>query len=110
MRTYPLHRDNGKVYGFEISNMWVTVGTIKRILRPVDGVSNVKRARKNDYRATFVYYGEPVAVWEPWGDSSRYAVVPINDDSDINLEPIHEAFRLYKGPIASLWSRVAGGT
>ena len=106
MKTYPLHREDGKLHAFEIPNMWVTVGAIKRLLRSVDGVSDVKRTRTDDFRATFIFHGEPMAVWEPWGDNSRYVVVPINDESEVNLDSLHDTFKRHKRSIARLWSRV----
>ena len=108
MKTWPQYRDDGSLVAFEITSSWVTFRPLFKILRSVDGVTNIQRNRFDDHRITFQMHGEPIAIWEPWGDNSRYLVAPTNDESTINLESLHESFKRHKRPIASLWAGITG--
>ncbi|RLE27688.1 MAG: hypothetical protein DRJ65_02105 [Acidobacteria bacterium] len=108
MRTNLVSRNDGSIHGFEISSLWVTFGPLYRLLRSLEGVSDIKRDQFDDYRITFTLHGEPMAIWESYGDSSRYMVVPIDEYNEPNLDTLHDAFRNHQGPIAKLWSAVTG--
>ena len=107
MKTYPLHRDDGTLYGFEIPSSWTTFGPLFKILRSVDGVSDVRRQYFKDDRIVFDYHGEKFVVNEPWGDSSRYWVG--SEKGHVTkqaIEPIHEAFDKYETLFQSLLRNV----
>jgi len=108
MKTWPQYREDGSLAGFEITSTWVTFRPLFKILRSVDGVTDIQRNRFDDHRITFQMHGEPIAIWEPWGDNSRYLVAPTNDESVINLDSLHESFKRHNEPIAALWTRMAG--
>jgi hypothetical protein len=106
MRTYPEFRADGSLRYFEVSSAWLVFGPLLRILRSVPGVSQVRRRWFNDDRVTFEYLGIPAVVHEDYGDSSRYWVGLRDPESSpqVDISPIHEAFRRYRGfLIVTLW-------
>ena len=107
MKTWPQYRDDGSLAGFEITSSWVTFRPLFNILRSVEGVTNIQRHRFDEHRITFLMHGEPIAIWEPWGDSSRYFVVPTDDESELDLDSLHEAFKRHKSLLAKLWASVS---
>jgi hypothetical protein len=106
MKTYPILRDDGSLAAFEVTSMWVTFRPLYRVLRSIEGVTDVQRRYFSDDRVSFLYREEMFVVNEPWGDSSRYWVGP-RDATTLDITPIHEAFRQYLAPAARVWSRVA---
>ena len=106
MKTYPIRRENGSVRGFEITSTWLALGPLLRLLRNTPGVTNVRRQWFNDDRIVFELQGKSAVVNEPWGDNSRYWVGLQEPDSspDIDISPIHEAFKEYRGfLVVTLW-------
>ena len=105
MKTYPITRPDGSLRAFEITSAWVSFRPLYRILSSVQGVSDVKRNWFKNNRIIFKYRGEPFVVNEPWGDNSRYWVGPEDPDaSELDITPLHQAFRNYCGVIAKVWS------
>src|SRR5437016_3983549 len=101
MKTYAYRRDDGSLRGFEISNVWVSMLALKRILRSVQGVSDVRRRFFSDDRIEFVLHGETCVVHEPFGDNSRYWIGPANaGTSTLDIAPLHDAFEQYQNPIS----------
>jgi len=92
MKTYPLRRDDGTMYAFEIENAYASPWALAKVLRPLPEVSAVRVRRmfveSTDGRVFFTYRGEPFVVWEMFGDNSRYWLGPEGDsDQDVvNLE------------------------
>lgn len=99
MKTYPIYSENGQLKGFEITSSWVRFGPLLRILRSVDGITEISRKCFNENRVSFKFYGRNAVINEPWSDNSRYWVGLENPDEnkDIDISPIHEAFRRYRG-------------
>ena len=107
VKTYPIKRPDGSLLAFEITSAWVTFRSMFRILRSVEGVTNVRRKWFNEDHATFLYLGEPCIIWEPWGDSDRYWVGPKEAaTSKLEITPVHTAFQQHKGALERLWSVV----
>ena len=103
MKTYPILKDDGTMRGFEITSAWVTFRPLYKILRSIDGVTDVRRQRFNEDHLVFNYYGEPFLVNEPFGDNSRYWIGPKDpDNSQHDMNPIHKAFQQYRSPVARL--------
>jgi hypothetical protein len=65
MWTHPIYRADGSLHAFEIRNAFVWTGTIAKLLRSVDGVTNVEKSRKDDFRVEFLFRGQPYAVEDP---------------------------------------------
>jgi hypothetical protein len=108
MKTWPQYREDGSLASFEITSSWVTFRPLFKILKSVEGVTDIQRNRFDEHRITFLMHGESIAILEPWGDSSRFLVVPADDESAVSLDSLHEAFERHKGPIASLLARLTG--
>ena len=82
MRTYPIidEKKGANSFAFEVENAYVRPRTIARLLKEVDGVTDV-RVRKlfdssADTHVQFKYLTQHYMVWEPYGDSSRYWIGP----------------------------------
>jgi hypothetical protein len=99
MKTYPIYMETEKLRGFEITSSWFRFGPLLKILKSVEGVTDVKRQWFNDDRVLFKFYGKNGIVNEPFGDNSRYWVgLEYPDESpDLNISSIHEAFKNYNG-------------
>jgi hypothetical protein len=107
MKTYPILKDDGTMRGFEITSAWVTFRPLYKILRSIDGVTDVHRQHFNEDHIIFNYYGEPFLVNEPFGDNSRYWVGPKDPDtSQHDMTPIQNAFQRYNGPMVCILSRI----
>ena len=97
MKTYPIKRLDGSLHAFEFSNAWISLWTIRRILRSVDGVSSVRRKFFSADRLVFDYCGVTWAVGKPWGAKERYWIGPENLDSpSTNVHQLHHAFLNYR--------------
>jgi hypothetical protein len=107
MTTYPIFREDGTLHAFEVTSGWLTFRPLYAILRSVPGVTNVRRQLSNDDRITFSYDAAQFVVHQPYGDSSRYWIGPLDPANYRgNLEQIHEAFLLYRQPILRLWDNI----
>lgn len=107
MRTYPLHRADGSLFAFEVTSTWVSFHSLFKVLRSVEGVTEVKRNFFNEDRASFSYGGERWVVNEPFGDNSRYWIGPERGiNSALDARPIHEAFSALESLPSCLWRTV----
>lgn len=99
MKTHPIKRMDGSLLAFEITSAWVRFGPLFKILKSVEGVTDIKRQWCNDDRISFKYHGEKAIVNEPWGDNSRYWVGFEDPDQSkkIDLSPLRDAFDHYRG-------------
>jgi hypothetical protein len=114
VKTYPIVDKTGRLFAFEIDLIGVPPIWIARLLREVDGVTEVRKRRPFsrsgdcDIKVEFKYLNQDFIVWEPWGDSSRYWIGPkeaADGTPDIsNLERAFRRFRspLFEAPFASL--------
>lgn len=98
-------RQDGTLLAFEVTSAWISFHAMFKILRSVEGVTNVQRRWFSEDHATFSYFGEQCVVWEPWGDNDRYWIGPKEaGNSKLDITPMHMAFQNYKNPLARLWS------
>ena len=105
MKTYPILREDGSTLAFEITSSWVTFRPLFKILRSLEGVTNVRRNSFSDDRLSFLYFGEACVVNEPWGDNNRYWVGPREAETSLlNLAPINAAFEARTSAVTRLWS------
>lgn len=108
MRTYPLFRDDGSLFAFEITSTWISFHRLFATLRSVAGVTNVSRHYFNEDRASFMYRGERWIVNEPFGDNSRYWIGPERGiHSGLDAAAVHEAFRSLESSPQRLWHRLS---
>jgi len=99
MKTHPIRYEDGTLRAFEITSSWVRFGPLFRILESVEGVSEVKRQLMDEDRVSFMFHGQKAVVNEPWGDSSRYWVGLVDDETcrDFDISPLQQAFNEYRG-------------
>ena len=98
MKTHPILRPDGSLRGFEVTSAWITFRPLFKILRSVDGITNVRRNSTSDDRILFEFRGHPGVVNEPWGDNSCYWVGLDPDmGAEVDIAPILEAFERYRG-------------
>ena len=101
MKTYADgNRDPTHLVGFEIDSVLVSRRTIARLLRTVEGVTDVRVrgswGSKDDVRVAFKYRDRDYIVYEPWGDNSRYWICPAFPepaaDEPLDIGPIKSVF------------------
>lgn len=104
MNTYPICDIDGRVYAFEIENVYIKVKKVANILLSAQGVSDI-RIRKlfstdGDIHVEFTYKDKKFIVWEPYADSSRYWIGP-KDEADIHIEvsALEGVFHQYRPPL-----------
>jgi hypothetical protein len=98
MRTYPIiDEEKGELYAFEVENAYILPKRVARILREVNGVTDVRRVwdRATDNRVQFKFEGRDYVVYEPYGDSSLYWIGP-KDDRSTDISAIEKAFKQYQ--------------
>ncbi len=109
MRTYPVYSRTGELHGFEISNSLLPWRHIQAALDragaecagvPGDGF------KVEGIRYVFRLDGRVVIIWEPFGDNSRFLIVPEEaaESFDASMRHLESAFRAYRLP---LWLRLA---
>lgn len=106
MRTYPHLRPDGSLRGFEVTSAWTVFGPLLKLLRSVEGVTEVQRNWFDEDRITFKFHGKPAVVNEPYGDNSRYWIGLQDPEAspDIDITPLHQAFEKYRGfLVVTLW-------
>ena len=104
MRTYPLFREDGSLFAFEVTSAWFFFRPLFTALRSVPGVTKLERNYFNEDRASFMYGGERWVVNEPFGDNSRYWIGPERGlSSALDARPIHEAFQNFESFRSRLW-------
>ena len=106
MQTYPLFNQAGRLFAFEIENVYVGRRRIGALLARVNDVSEVKVSRsflpRGDVHVDFLYGGKQYVVWEPWGDSSRFWIGPREEsDEPVDIQALEKVFRSYRPPLAT---------
>lgn len=104
METYPDENvQPGFAIGFEIDNIYVSLGTMVRILKSVDGITEVKKRRLfskwEDAHIWFKYLNHECVVVEPFGDSSRYWIGSMNSEERFDISKVEDAFMQYQPPV-----------
>lgn len=108
MRTYPLFREDGSLFAFEVTSAWISFRRLFKALRLLPGITNLKRNYFNEDRLSFMYCGERWVVNEPFGDNSRYWIGPERGrNSALDAAPVHEAFQKLESFSYRLWRRVS---
>ena len=106
MITYPIKDESGSLRAFEVDNVYIGVGGIRKLLSEKDGVSDL-RARKlfaggdDEFRLGFNYFGRSFLVVEPFGDNSRYWIGPENDSDEeavLKAKSLENIFKNYEPP------------
>jgi hypothetical protein len=106
MKTY-LIQEGDEPFAFEIDHVYLSLSKIVRLLRTVDGTSEVRIVGhfggSNPNRVEFKCGGSEYIVMEPFGDNSRYWVGPKEGKDDKpaakNIGKIKGAFDAYRAPL-----------
>lgn len=103
MKTYPDENvQPDSAVGFEIDNIYVSLRTVARILRDINGVTEVKKRRLfskwEEIHIWFKYLNHECVVIEPFGDNSRYWIGPKSREERFDISNVEVAFRQYQPP------------
>ena len=101
MKTEPIvDEGSGVVTGFFVGNVLIGPWSAARILRRVEGVSDVRVrelfTRFDGDHVRFRYRCRDCVVHEPFGDNSSYYIGPREPGSSMNLSEIESAFRAHQ--------------
>ena len=103
MRVYDMVGDNGTLRGFEVDNHALSRRAVALLVSRLPGV-RILRAKSSwfadDEFCKFVLGGVEFSVWEPFGDNSRYWVVPSVATDTSELQRVRQLFVDYKPSIA----------
>lgn len=105
VKTYPATTaPDGRPLAFEVENAYIGPGTVARLLRQVDGVTDVEQrrlfSRESDVHVRFKYLGQPCIVWEPYGDNSRYWIGPEHPDSfNLSIGAVEKVLATHMPPV-----------
>lgn len=97
----PHLEDKQKVFAFAIDNTHINVAGVARVLAAVEGGSEIKRPRLfRDIHITFMYFGIPYSVLEPWGDNDEYWIGPVDNMGECrqDISELENALKRYKAP------------
>jgi len=95
MKTYDLTDDEGRVFGFEVSNAFFPRSTACRVAQRIPGAKLIRGPRifpSEDEFCEFELEGVTFVLWEPWGDNSRYWIGPKAGQWVPQLDRVREEF------------------
>jgi hypothetical protein len=95
MKTYDLTDDEGRVFGFEVSNAFFPRSTACRVVQRIPGAKLIRGPRifpSEDEFCEFELEGVTFVLWEPWGDNSRYWIGPKTGQCVPQLDRVREEF------------------
>lgn len=100
MDIYAVRNRGGRMFAFEIENVYIGKTKAATLLGSVHGVADI-RVRKlfssnPDTHVEFTYMGRPFMVWEPYGDSSRYWIGPRDETQEIDVCALESVFQQYR--------------
>lgn len=115
MKTFTIKNDDGEQSTFEINNTSVGPWLAAQILKSNENVTQVElipyfwfSQPEGDIfegeRVSFRYKGVLYMVWEPFGDNSRYWIVP--RDAEFSLSDISELEQTFKNYNPSLIEQI----
>ena len=94
---------HGSAVGFEVDNIYVSLGTVASILKNINGVTEIEKRRLfskwEGIHILFKYMNHECVVIEPFGDSSRYWIGPKNSEEKFDISNVESAFRRYQPPL-----------
>jgi hypothetical protein len=104
MRTYPL-KDSGALRGFEVSNAWLHTRAIARFVSSIGAQVRFQRRLfgAGDVHLKFQYKGREFQVVEPFGDNSRYWIVPVEASPSGEVADLHDAFVRYRPGLVEMF-------
>ena len=101
MRVFDIRAEDGKLHAFEVENTWLSRKGVARIVRSIPGV-RIRRAKSSwfsrDDFCEFEVNGVRFVAEEPFGDSSRYWIGPLEGHHDAELTVVRERFLAVRRP------------
>ena len=95
MRTYDLTDQQGRVFAFEIDNVWMDRASVAAVVRTIPG-ARLKELHVSwfgpDEFCEFEVGGITFVAWEPYGDNSRYWIGPRPPEFSEHTATIRAAF------------------
>lgn len=95
--------ESSSAIGFEIDNIYVSLGKIVNILEGIHDVTVVKKRKLftkwEGIHIWFNYLNHECVVVEPFGDSSRYWIGFNSLEEGLDISVIESAFRQYQPPL-----------
>ncbi len=82
MRVYDLKDNDGRVFAFELDNLWLGRRGVARVVRTIPDVSLIRVPEPvfswwaEEEFCEFELGGVRFVAWEPFGDNSRYWIGP----------------------------------
>ena len=100
MRTWELHTDDGRTFGFEIRNLTITRGGVVRTIRrlPATTITKGKRyaERRHDDFCHFTVQGANFIAVEPFGDNSRFWIYAEDETGFAHIASVQRMFEQRK--------------
>jgi hypothetical protein len=86
------------MFAVEVENAYVRSGTLKKLLGEIDGVAHLDGRRGTaDERVTFTYRDIDFMVLEPFGDSNRYWIGPVDPTTlRMDITPIERRLSAFE--------------
>lgn len=110
MKTYPIKDDKGQLVALEVDMVYCGLRNLLSIIASSEGVSGAAigtgRSADADVRATFQYQGDDYVVTEPFGDSSRYWVGPVERNVRRDISATEGRMKDFQPPALR---RIVGG-
>ena len=95
MRIHDLKDEQGRVFAFEIDNLWMDRTSVGAVVTSIPGAELRDLHRSwwgPDEFCEFVLHGKTFVVWEPWGDNSRYWVGPSPPEFTEHIDAVRATF------------------
>jgi len=97
MKIFETTDSEGRLVAFEISNYWLGRRAACRIVKSLPGVRMHRESNGHFWESEedfcqFELGGARFTIWEPWNDSSRYRIHPVEPGPYTELVLIRDAF------------------
>lgn len=110
MKTYPIKDDKRQLVALEVDMVYCGLRNLLSVIASSEGVSGAAIGKGlsagADVRATFQYQGDDYVVTEPFGDSSRYWVGPVERNVRRDISAIEGRLKDFQ---PSALRRIVGG-
>lgn len=113
MRTYSLHYPSGEPSGFEVPNTWLQPRAAGRLLTANGATVTFRRGLllPGNVHLRFTFAGHEFELVEPYGDSSRYVIIPAEGSQapTKSVEELMRIFSQYRPGVFGMLRSVLGG-
>lgn len=110
MNTYPIRDESGQPFAVEVDMVYCGLRNLLSVIASSEGVSGAAIGKRGsagaDVKATFQYQGHDYVVTEPFGDSSRYWIGPVERNVRLDITAIEGRLKDFQ---PSALRRIVGG-